>query len=137
MPRVLLAVYVVGLAVVVFLPGGVAHGLDLSQQLRALGLSWVTYNELESFANVVLFLPLGLLIALIIPTGRWWILVLGLIAVSGFIELAQWLVIPGRVASFLDVLANATGGLAGIAVAGVIRGITHLARRRVAVDGRH
>jgi glycopeptide antibiotics resistance protein len=133
---VLLAVYVVGLALVVLWPGGVAHGLDLSRQLRAIGLSWVTYNELESFANVVLFLPLGLLVALILPTGRWWLLVLGLIVVSGSIELAQALV-PGRVASVLDVLANVTGGLAGIAVAGLIRGVTHLVRRRVAVDGRH
>ena len=130
MPRILLAVYVVGLALVVFWPGGVAHGLDLSRQLRALGLSWVTYNELESFANVVLFLPLGLLIALIIPIGRWWILVLGLIVVSGSIELAQALFIPGRVASFLDVLANVTGGLAGIAVAALIRGVAYLVRRR-------
>jgi glycopeptide antibiotics resistance protein len=127
---VLLAVYVVGLALVVLWPGGVAHGLDLSRQLRALGLSWVTYNQLESFANVVLFLPLGLLVALIIPTGRWWILVLGLIVVSGSIELAQALFIPGRVASVLDVLANATGGLAGMAVAGMIRGVTYLVRRR-------
>lgn len=130
MPRLLLAVYVVGLALVVLWPGGVAHGLDLSRQLRALGLSWVTYNQLESAANVVLFLPLGLLVALIIPTGRWWILALGLIVVSVSIELAQALIIPGRVASVLDVLANVTGGLAGIAAAGIIRGITLLVRRR-------
>jgi glycopeptide antibiotics resistance protein len=129
-PRILLAVYVVGLALVVFWPGGVAHGLDLSRQLRALGLSWVTYTQLESFANVVLFLPLGLLVALIIPTSRWWIIVVGLIFVSGSIELAQALFIPGRVASALDVLANVTGGLAGIAVAGLIRGVAHLVRRR-------
>lgn len=119
----ILGVYVIALGVIALSPVSPIRGVDLSQQLDGLGLGWVTYTQLESFANVVLFVPFGLLIALLVPTRWWWLVVVGLIAAAGSIELGQALFLPGRVASLDDVIANSTGGVAGVLVAAVIRGI--------------
>jgi len=126
---VLLGIYVIGLAVVALSPQNPIHGVDLSRQLEALGLDWVTYTQLESFANVVLFVPLGLLIALLVPTKWWWAVILGLVLVAGGIELGQALFLPGRVPSLDDVIANSTGGLIGVVIAAIIRGIARATRR--------
>lgn len=120
---VILGVYVLALGVIALSPVSPIRGLDLSQQLDSLGLGWVTYTQLESFANVMLFVPFGLLIALLVPTSWWWLVVLGLITVAGGIELGQALFLPGRVPSLDDVIANSTGGVAGVLIAAVIRGI--------------
>lgn len=105
------------------------RGVDLSQELEATGLGWVTYTQLESAANVALFIPLGLLIALLVPTRWWWAVVVGLALLAGGIELGQALFLPGRVPTIDDVLANATGGVIGVALAAVIRGIGWAIRR--------
>jgi glycopeptide antibiotics resistance protein len=120
---------VIALAVIALSPVSPIRGLDLSQELDASGLGWITYTQLESFANVALFVPFGLLIALLVPTKWWWLVVVGLILVAGGIELGQALFLPGRVPSIDDVLANSTGGLIGVAIAAVIRGIAWLVVR--------
>jgi glycopeptide antibiotics resistance protein len=122
-------VYLVALAIIALSPMSPIRGLDLSQELDAAGFGWVTYTQLESFANVVLFVPFGLLIALLVPTKWWWLVMVALIAVAGCIELGQALFLPGRVPSIDDVLANSTGGIAGVVAAGVIRGIGWAIRR--------
>ena len=121
--------YLVALAVIALSPMNPIRGVDLSQELNSTGLGWVTYTQLESFANVVLFIPFGLLIALLVPTKWWWLVIVGLIVVAGCIELGQALFLPGRVPSIDDVLANSTGGIAGVVLAGVIRGIGWAIRR--------
>lgn len=125
----ILGVYVVALGIIALSPVSPIRGLDLSQQLDSLGLGWVTYTQLESFANVVLFVPFGLLIALLVSTNWWWLVVVGLIAAAAGIELGQALFLPGRVASLDDVIANSTGGVAGVLIAAVIRGIGWAIRR--------
>ena len=105
------------------------RGLDLSQELDSAGLGWVTYTQLESFANVVLFIPFGLLITLLVPTRWWWVVVVGLVVVAAGIELGQALFLPGRVPSIGDVLANSLGGAIGVALAAIIRGIAWAIRR--------
>ncbi len=117
------------LGVIALSPISPIRGVDLSQELNATGLGWVTYTQLESFANVMLFVPFGLLIALLVPTNWWWLVVVGLIAAAAGIELGQALFLPGRVASFDDVVANSTGGVAGVVIAGIIRGIGWAIRR--------
>ena len=128
--------YVIVLAVIALSPVSPIRGLDLSQELEASGLGWVTYTQLESFANVVLFVPFGLLIALLAPTRWWWLVVIGLIAVAGGIELGQALFLPGRVPTIDDVLANSTGGVAGVLIAGIIRGIRWLVTRATRQNAR-
>ena len=125
----LLGVYVIALAVIALSPVSPIRGLDLSQELDSAGLGWVTYTQLESFANVVLFIPFGLLIALLVPTRWWWAVVVGLVLVAGGIELGQALFLPGRVPSIDDVLANSTGGAIGVGIAAIIRAIAWASRR--------
>jgi glycopeptide antibiotics resistance protein len=120
---------VIGLAVVALSPVSPIRGLDLSQELDSAGLGWVTYTQLESFANVLLFVPLGLLVALLVPTRWWWVVAIGLVLLAGGIELGQALFLPGRVPTLDDVVANSTGGIAGVVIAAVIRGIAWLVRR--------
>jgi len=120
---------VITLGIVALSPVSPIDGLDLSQELDATGLGWVTYTQLESFANVLLFVPFGLLIALLSPTRWWWAVVVGLILVAICIELGQAAFLPGRVASLGDVIANSAGGAVGVAIAAIIRGIGRAIRR--------
>lgn len=90
----------------------------------------MTYDQLEWAANVILFIPFGLLIALMLRTRWWGLLAVGIVVASTVIEVGQALFLPGRVASFADILANVLGGAIGIGVAGIIRGIASLVRRR-------
>jgi glycopeptide antibiotics resistance protein len=70
--------------------------------------SWISFAVLERSANVLLFVPLGLLS--IHALGRHlWQPALGLgVGYSAFIELSQ-LLLPGRVADPADVLMNGLG----------------------------
>ena len=125
----LLGLYVITLAVIALSPVNPITGIDLSDELNATGLGWVTYTQLESFANVMLFVPFGLLIALLSPTRWWGAVIVGLILVAICIELGQAVFLPGRVASMGDVLANSTGGVVGVILAAIIRGLAGATRR--------
>ena len=37
---------------------------------------WFGYNKLEFSANIFMFIPLGFLIALVLPTKTWWLALL-------------------------------------------------------------
>ena len=78
--------------------------------------AFVTYDLLQWLSNVVMFAPLGALLAAVLrPRQRMLAAVISM-ATSGAIELIQHIGVPGRVASFSDVLANTTGGLLGVLV---------------------
>ncbi|MBX3100321.1 MAG: VanZ family protein [Salinibacterium sp.] len=119
----------IALAIIALSPVSPIRGVDLSQELDSTGLGWVTYTQLESFANVLLFVPFGLLIALLSPTRWWWAVIVGLVLVSICIELGQATFLPGRVASVGDVIANSTGGVIGVVIAAIIRGMAWATRR--------
>jgi VanZ family protein len=77
---------------------------------------FVTYDLLQWLSNVVMFVPVGaLLAAVLLPRQRMLAAVISM-ATSGAIELIQHIGVPGRVASFSDVLANTTGALLGVLV---------------------
>src|ERR1700688_4690962 len=72
-----------------------------------------TVGAVDFILNVLLFVPLGVGLALCgFPASRA-ILVMGLLSIS--IETAQLLVIPGRDATLGDVLTNTLGGALGFA----------------------
>lgn len=119
-----------GLALIAFWPNSVTRGVDLGDELNAIGLGWMTYEQLESVANVILFIPFGLLIALMIPTRRWWILAVGIVVAAFAIEFGQAVFLPRRVATLADVIANVTGGMIGLGLAGIIRAVGLLIRPR-------
>jgi glycopeptide antibiotics resistance protein len=71
--------------------------------------------EIEFTANVLLFVPMGLLFTLLLGMRRWWAaLVIGVGATCA-IEVAQ-LFIPSRVSDVRDLVANTVGTLIGIAL---------------------
>ncbi|MET3165131.1 UNVERIFIED_ORG: glycopeptide antibiotics resistance protein [Arthrobacter sp. UYEF10] len=75
--------------------------------------TWFNYKFVEASANVMLFIPLGLVASLAFVEKRWWqIGVFGLI-ISGCIELGQLLFLHNRFASALDVVTNTGGAVIG------------------------
>lgn len=78
-------------------------------------------------ANVALFLPLGWAIALAGVRPRRG-LVLVLAATIG-VEALQYAIIPGRTATLSDLVTDSIGGLAGMALPGVVRWVGATAQR--------
>lgn len=82
-----------------------------------LGWESLDFTRLEVIANVLVFVPIGILAFILIPR-RLWPLALALgPAVSLSIEAAQRLALPNRTATVSDVIANSGGALIGVALA--------------------
>lgn len=117
----LLGAYLLTLAIVAFWPTHVDR--DAGPLLEAItrALPWATYPRIEFTANVLLFVPFGMLVTVLV---RQWQLVLAVgFAASLMIEFVQEVALPGRTASILDVLANTIG-------IGIGAGLAALAARR-------
>ena len=120
--------YVAGCLVIGFWPSRVDAPVDDSlgrvlAYLHSIGIpDVVDYRFIERGANVLLFVPLGALAAAQLSRRHWWIALVACIALSGFIELGQALLLPGRYASWSDILTNSVGAAIGV-------GITMLLRR--------
>ncbi|MET4640094.1 VanZ family protein [Mycetocola sp. 2940] len=97
------------------------------------GLDWITYSRIESGANVLLFIPAGLLLVVLLGAPWWWLSILGGMAASVAIELGQYAFLDGRFATIDDVYANtlgtAIGTLVGL-VALLVAGRVDRVRRR-------
>ena len=119
----LLASYLLLAALVAFWPTPVDQGAapllhSLIAKLHAHGMPpWLGYNQLEFGANVVYFVPLGLLLALLIGRNRWWLALLAALGVSVCIEVAQHEYLAARFSSISDVVANALGAFLGAMLA--------------------
>ncbi|WP_125610480.1 VanZ family protein [Specibacter cremeus] len=119
---VLAVLYLVALAGIAFWPSPVDRPIDgalmrVLDWLHGYGLpAWfIGYRKVEFAANIVLFIPFGMLATLLLPARRWWLAVVAAAAVSGGIETTQGLLLPARVASWSDLVANTSGALAGAA----------------------
>lgn len=86
---------------------------------------WFGYNKLEFTANIAMFVPLGFLVALLLPQRLWWLALLLCPALSVAIELVQAAILDARVSSAMDVAANSLGALVGILVAVAIRALVY------------
>lgn len=121
--------YGVFLAFVVFWPSPIdppVQGLleRAISELHERGVpTFIDYVFIESFANVLLFVPVGFLFGLMVPL-RWWPIALLLgPALSATIEVAQRFVLDERVSTVHDVIANSLGATAGVLIAVVIRAV--------------
>ncbi|KAA1380466.1 VanZ family protein [Aeromicrobium fastidiosum] len=74
---------------------------------------WQAYDLVETSANVVLFVPLGVLVLLWFRHWSWLAAVGVAFATTVTIELLQQALRPERFASLNDVMANTLGGLIG------------------------
>jgi glycopeptide antibiotics resistance protein len=132
--RWLFPAYLVVLALIVFLPAREAGRLTgvvgwLALQVGKLGIPVdPAYVVLEFTANIVLFLPFGLLATIAYPRLRPVLVIAIGFASSVVIELVQ-LAIPSRYATVSDVIANTVGAAIGcLAAVAVARSATPSAR---------
>ena len=112
-----MAIYLAAVALIVFWPTTGMNDASIGgiwAVLHSLGAPrWISPTSIEFCTNVVLFLPLSFLGSVIRPGWDWgrWLLVGFNVAAT--IELAQFLFLPGRVPSILDVTANTLGAIVG------------------------
>jgi glycopeptide antibiotics resistance protein len=120
----LFVVYLVGLVRVTLWPRlGPDDGFDVVRTV----LAWLdahgfplSYSATEFVANIVLFVPFGVLVGLLTRLRPWTVVGLGL-ATSVVIELAQLLFLPHRVADVRDLVANTLGTAVGVGILLVAR----------------
>ena len=93
-------------------------------------LSWVDYLTIEFTANILMFVPMGVLFTLILGRWRWWLVLAIGVAATLTIEFVQ-LFLPARFSEPRDLLSNTIGTVIGILLVFVATG-----RRGAAGRGR-
>lgn len=124
-----LAVYLIALALIAFWPEHVDRGASTLIRAITRVLPWATHERIEFTSNIALFVPFGLLGALLLHRRIWLAIVAGL-AISVFVELVQGAFLPGRTSSVWDVVANTLGTVIGVALAALVRRSARARRTR-------
>lgn len=116
----LLAIYTVLVLVVTLSPQMPGSGFTdrlvtrVLYELHKRGLFMsLDYLDIEFLGNILMFVPLGVFTALLIPRRAWWSLLLLGTMFSGFIEASQALFLPDRFPEWRDLLSNTLGFLLG------------------------
>ena len=125
------------LAFVVFWPSPIDQPVEglldrAISELHERGVpQFVDYAFIESFANILLFVPVGFLLGMMVPL-RWWpvALLLGP-ALSAGIEVAQRELLEARYATIEDVVANSIGATIGVFLAVFIRAVVKARDQKV------
>jgi glycopeptide antibiotics resistance protein len=81
--------------------------------LAEYGITGIDFLDVEFFGNILMFVPLGVFAALLLPRRRWWALLLLGTAFSAFIELYQGAFLPERFSEWRDIVSNTSGFLVG------------------------
>ncbi len=127
--------YLVGLALIAFWPVPVDQEFSdalelLIAQLQGDGLSFLSYATVEIAANVLLFVPLGILLAVLFGPGARWLAFGACVAVSAFIEFAQAVLLPDRTAAVSDLLANVAGAAIGVLIVAIVSAVRGRSAKR-------
>lgn len=116
--RVALLPYLAALALIVWLPGQDAEAVTgivatTARMLESWGVPFeIGYPVLEFMANIALFVPFGVLVAVAWPELQAWKVVAGGAGTSVLIELVQ-IALPTRYPTLSDVIANTLGAAVG------------------------
>ncbi|HEU5223263.1 MAG TPA: VanZ family protein [Candidatus Lumbricidophila sp.] len=94
-------------------PGGV---LNPDAWLRSA--TWEVGPPSEILANIVLFVPVGVLFALVFGRRLWWLAMLAAVALTATIEVLQ-IPMPDRISDPRDLVANTAGAVIGLGVVSV------------------
>ena len=78
-------------------------------------LTWIGYDDAERLLNILLFVPLGVTLALVLGRRLRLVAALAGFAMSSVVEYAQRS-IPGRVPDLEDVLWNTVGAAIGVII---------------------
>lgn len=126
--RIVLAGYALTLTLVAFWPTSVDAGLGRLLRAITRRVPALTYERIEFLANVGLFVPFGVLLAIVLLRSRY--LVLPIVFVTTFtIECVQALLLPERTPSVMDMIANTAGGCIGLLAVAVFEGLVRPRRR--------
>jgi len=114
--------FLIGLALLTLTPARVEQSMP---NLLDLVLSWahrlgwesLDFTRLEIIANVLVFVPAGILAFLLVPRRLWPLAVALGPVLSLSIEVAQRVALPHRAATVTDVIANSGGALIGVFIA--------------------
>ena len=116
--RGLLLAWFIAVAVITLTPtpapdanAGAARAIRTGRRVSGFG---GTDLQVEFAANIVMFVPFGVLAALLRPHLGWWLLVGTGTSISVAIELAQLFLLPSRVADLRDVVSNTLGTAIGV-----------------------
>lgn len=93
--------------------------------------NWFEYDHLEFTANIVMFVPLGFLVALLLTQRFWWLALIICPAFSVSIELTQATFLAARFATVSDVVSNSIGAVIGIFFAVLIRAAVYQRDQKV------
>ncbi|MFB9166353.1 VanZ family protein [Arthrobacter psychrochitiniphilus] len=117
---ILVVGYFVALAAIVFWPTPVDRPvggelLNFLRWLRSLSIpQWIaSYTTIEFTANVIMFIPFGIIVAVRLRPYLWWLALPAGALLSAIIELSQNYFLPERFGDPRDVVANASGALLG------------------------
>ena len=108
--------------------GNQLEGGILNPDAWTAPVTWTTGYQSEMAFNVALFVPVGLLAALLIPRRRWPLALLAGFAFTAVIELVQ-VPEPDRISDPRDLVMNTGGAVLGVLVVLTAR----MVRRSVAV----
>lgn len=122
-PRLWLVLYALVLGVIAFWPVPVDRGAEGLLKEISSGIPWLSYAVIEATANVLLFVPLGILLARVLPRRRWLVVPIAFVATMT-IEFSQALLLSERTPSVGDVIANVTGAVIGLAIVIAVSGRT-------------
>ncbi len=137
---VALAAYLAGLAVALLSPTSgvqsalVTHVCDFGVRL-GLSPETATQGRGEFLCNALILMPVSMLGSAVWPRTNWRDWLAFSFVISGSVELAQGLLLPERSATYVDVLANTLGGLAGALVVTAVRALVR-SRRSAARERR-
>ncbi|RUR01433.1 VanZ family protein [Labedella endophytica] len=119
LPRILLAVTALAILGMTLWPNpqdgdGTPIARAIVDWMYTAGLpTAITFEAIEFTANIVMFVPFGLFLALSLPRWMWpWAIVLGL-AFTLLIEFLQAAFLPERFPTVSDLIANTAGALIG------------------------
>lgn len=111
--------YAVVLALIAFWPQPVDSGAGALLKWITTHIPLLTYARIEFGANILLFVPLGVGMALMLPALRYLVMPVALLT-SLSIESVQGVLIDARTPSVFDIVANVSGAALGLVAVVVI-----------------
>ncbi|MBN9177802.1 MAG: VanZ family protein [Microbacterium sp.] len=114
--RAWLVAYGVVVALIGFWPVPVDSGAGPLLRAVTAVFPVATYERIEFGANVLMFVPLGLLLTILLPQSRWLVMPIAFVA-TVVLESGQAIALSARTPSVLDIIANTAGACLGILVA--------------------
>lgn len=123
-------VYGVALALIGFWPQPVDSGAGWFLRITTRLFPMLTYDRIEFGSNILLFVPLGVGLAMLLTRSRYLIMPVALL-VSLTIESVQAVYIAARTPSVYDIIANISGAALGLVAVAVVEawrrrtGFTH------------